>query len=490
MSEEENIQREQLIPIKKETIAPKNIPLIRAVGLTSAILLVAGNIIGTGVFKKIVPMAASGLSEKYILAAWLFAGIITIFGAFSIAGLSKLTTEAGGMFEYLRLCYGDFVSFLFGWGRFTIIGSGAIAAVGFIFAQSFNALVPLPDPLDSLKNISIGFIHPFADSGIKLLAVAIIALLTWLNYRGIKKGTGLNNVVTVSKVAGIVLLIVLGIFFCGSLNARPGVTVPVKTLEGISFAGVFFAVMLNAFWAYDGFANLPAVSAELKNPKRNIPIAIITGVSVVLLLYMLINYAFMKSMSLHQLASIGENKVAAIVVAENILGSAGNSFISVLILLSTFGFLNVSILIQSRYYYRMAQKNLFFKKAALVHPVYRTPYYALLYSMIWSCVLVISGGFDVLTDMVVFGSFAFYILLAVALIQKKRKGIIKERIAAYPFAPVLFIVFMSIVLVSTFINNPIRTLTGIALILTGVPFYYYFKKENLKNKVALKMDSE
>jgi APA family basic amino acid/polyamine antiporter len=138
----------------------------------------------------------------------------------------------------------------------------------------------------------------------------------------------------------------------------------------------------------------------------------------------------------------------------------------------------------------MAQENLFFKKASFVHPAYRTPSYALLYSMIWSCILVISGSFDVLTDMVVFGGFVFYILLAVGLIKKKRKGIIKEKIAAYPVAPVLFILFMSLVLVSTFIHNPARTLTGIALILSGVPFYYYFKKENLKNKSIVITKSE
>jgi APA family basic amino acid/polyamine antiporter len=470
-----------------EPADPNTVSLKRVVGLGSAILLVAGNIIGTGVFKKIVPMASSGLSEKYILAAWLFAGIITMLGAFSIAGLSRLTTEAGGQFEYLRLCYGNFVSFLFGWGYFTILGSGAIAAVGFVFSQSLNSILPLPNPFHSLKDISIGFIHPFADSGIKILAITVIAILTWLNYLGIKKGTRLNNIVTTAKVLGIVLLIVLGVFFSGSSNVATESSAPVKTLEGISLFSIFFAMLLNAFWAYDGFSNLPAVSAEMKNPKRNIPIAIITGVSLVLLLYVLINYAFMRTLSLHQLAAVGENKVAAIVVAENILGREGNIIISILILLSTFGFLNVVILMYSRYYYRMAQQNLFFKKASLVHPVYRTPSYALLYSMIWSCVLVISGSFDVLTDMAVFGSFAFHILIAAALIIKKRKGIIKEKIPAYPVAPILFIVFISIVLVTTFIHNPVRTLTGIVLILSGIPFYYFFKKENSKNSLSAKV---
>jgi len=153
------------------------------------------------------------------------------------------------MFEYLRLCFGNFVSFLFGWAYFTILGSGAIAAVGFVFSQSFNSLLRLPNPLDFLKNISIGFIHPFADSGIKIVALIVIGVLTWLNYRGIKKGTRLNNIVTASKIFGILLLIVLGIFFSGSSYFANDVSSPVKNLEGVSLISVFFAMMLNAFWA-------------------------------------------------------------------------------------------------------------------------------------------------------------------------------------------------------------------------------------------------
>ncbi|MEO6137020.1 MAG: amino acid permease [Ginsengibacter sp.] len=456
-------------------------------GLTTAILLVAGNIIGTGVFKKIVPMAATGLSENYILGAWILAGIVTMLGAFSIAGLAKLTTEAGGNFEYLRLCYGDFLSFLFGWAYFMILGSGSIAAVSFIFSQSFNALFQLPDPLAHLQNISIGAIQPFADSGIKLLAIAAIVLLTWYNYRGVKKGTTLNNFMTTAKIAGILLLIVLGFFFSQSAayTSVAVVEAPLKNMSNLSWLAIFFGVMLNAFWSYDGFSNVAAASAEIKNPKRNIPIAIITGVSIVLVLYVLINYAFMKAMPLHDLASIPENQVAAIVVANSIIGNTGTIMISILLLLSTFGYLNVAVLLFSRYYYRMAQEQLFFKHVAKIHPVYKTPYIALIYSMIWSCVLVLSGSFDVLTDMAVFGAFAFYVLLAIGLIKMKKKGLIKEKIPGYPYAPILFSLFIIAVLTSTFINNPVRTITGIALILSGVPFYFYFKSQKKKQEAFI-----
>lgn len=463
------------------------IPLKRVLGLTAATLLVAGNIIGTGVFKKIVPMAASGLSEAYILGAWILAGIITMLGAFSIAGLAKLTTEAGGSVEYLRICYNDFISFLFGWSNFTVAGSGAIAAVGFIFAQSFNALVPIPDVFSSLKNVSIGFIYPFAESGTKLMAILIIVLLTWYNYRGIKKGAVLNSVVTAAKILGILLLIALGLFTEGSHSFSSSLTKPLQTGNSLtSWIIIFFGVMLNAFWAYDGFANVAAAGAEIKNPKRNIPLAIITGVSIVLVLYVLLNYAYMQVMPLNQLANISENKVAAIVVAEHILGRPGIILISLLVLLSTFGYLNVSIILFARFYYRMAQEKIFFYHAAKVHPKYQTPYIALIYQMIVSCLLVISGSFDSLTDMAVFGAFSFYVLLAIGLIKMKKKGVIKERIAGYPLAPILFSLFITIVLISTFINNPMRTITGILLILSGVPFYFYFKMQRRieKNRIS------
>jgi APA family basic amino acid/polyamine antiporter len=453
--------------------------LKRVIGVSAAILLVAGNIIGTGVFKKIVPMAQSGLDEKYILGAWIVAGIITMFGAFSVAGLAKLTSVTGGAFEYLRLCFGDLIGFLFGWGYFTILGSGSIAAVAFIFSQSVNSLVVLPDPLHQWKDVAIGSVHPFADSGIKILAVLIIGLLTWFNYRGTKNAAGLNNAVTSTKILGIVLLIVLGLFFAHS-QAATNIAQPIAQDQGFPFA-TFFAIMLSAFWAYDGFVNIGAISGEIINPKKNIPIAIITGVSIVLVLYVVVNYAYMNSMSVDQLAAIGENRVAAIVVAESIIGHTGTVLISSLILLSTFGYLNAAILVFARYYYRMAQENLFFKKAANVHSVYRTPHVSLIYSMIWSCILVMSGTFDLLTDMVVFGAFAFYCLLAIGLIKMKIKGGIKERIPGYPVAPVLFILLIGSFLISTLIDSPVKNLIGIALILSGVPFYYYFKKQNSKN---------
>ncbi|MEP7252641.1 MAG: amino acid permease, partial [Ginsengibacter sp.] len=322
------------------TIDKAKIPLRRVLGLLTSILLVAGIMIGSGVFKKIAPMAASGLSSNYLIAAWIVAGIITMFGAFMIAGLSDLTTDSGGIYEYLRMMFGDFVSFLFGWTAFTIIGSASVAALSFIFAQSLNGIIPLYDPLAGLSHISIGnFIYPFASSGIKLLAIATVLLLTWVNYRGTKNGASLNTILTWIKVAGILFLIALGLFFSNGTHDTPAQFAN----SGFSNTGIytaFFGALLSAFWAYDGWADLSYVTGEIKNPKKNIPIAIISGVSIVMLLYVLVNYAYMRTLNLEELAAVDENNIAASAVAERIIGHSGVVFISILIMFSTLGALN------------------------------------------------------------------------------------------------------------------------------------------------------
>ena len=456
------------------------IPLSRILGLTTAILLVVSNMIGTGVFKKIVPMSATGLNESFILGAWIVAGIVTLFGAFTFAGLAKMTTQSGGLYEYLRLCFGDFISFSYGWGYFVIIGSGSIAAVGFVFAQSVNSLIPLPDVLYQWKNLSVGnFIHPFAGSGVKIFAAIVIISLTCLNYFGIKKGTFVNNILTIAKISGILLLIVLGLFFAHP-PVRHSVPAVSNQFSGIGSFSIFFSAMLSAFWAYDGFTNVGCIASEIKNPRRNVAIAIITAVCIVMTLYVFVNYAYMKAIPANQLTSVGENTIAATVVAESIIGRPGNFLISILIIISSFATLNVLIIFYSRIYYRMAQENMFFRNAAKVHPRYKTPYLALLYSPAWSIMLVMSGTFDILTDMVIFTSFLFYVLAGIGLIKMKRKGLLKVKIPGYPALPVLFILFTVVLLVNTIISQPKQTITGLALILSCVPFYYFFKGRKSK----------
>ncbi|MEO7961118.1 MAG: amino acid permease [Ginsengibacter sp.] len=452
------------------------IPLKRILGVTTSILFVAGIMIGSGVFKKIAPMAALGLSQGYLIAAWIVAGIITMFGAFVVSGLANLTEESGGIYEYLRISFGNFISFLYGWSAFTIIGSASVAALAFIFSQSVNAVIPLHDPLAGMDDFSIaGFIFPFRSSGVKILSIAVIALLTWLNYRGARNGASLNTILTWLKILGILFLISIGLFFVSPAGNHVGAAT--AQLPKTALYSAFFGALLSAFWAYDGWADLSFVTGEIKNPKRNVPLAIIIGVGTVTAIYVLANYAYMRTLNLKVLASLGENDIAAAAVAGAILGEKGKMFISSLIMISTLGALNAVIFFYPRLYYRMAQEKSFFKKAADVHPLYRTPYIALLYVMVWSSVLVISGSFDILTDMIIFSGFFFYILIASALIKMKRSGIIKAKVTGYPLVSIVIILFSLALLLNTILRQPKETLIGLGLMLSGIPFYYFFQRK-------------
>jgi APA family basic amino acid/polyamine antiporter len=378
------------------------------------------------------------------------------------------------------LVYGDFIAFLFGWAIFMIGGSGAIAALAFVFSQSVNTLIHLPEPFSNIQDISIGhFIYPFSSSGIKIFAVLTIFILSWINYRGVKNGGRLNNVVTGAKILGIFMLIVLGFFYTAPTNHDPlPVTVPI-TVSGFALFSGLFGAILSALWAYDGWANITYVTGEIRNPQKNIPIAIVAGLAIAMALYVLLNASFMKVLSIDQLSAIGQDKIAGAEVAGVIMGKAGTVIIAVLIMISTFGALNGCIITYPRIYYRMAQENVFFKKAANVHPAFRTPYISLIFSSTWSCILVISGTFDLLTNLIVFSGYLFFGFVAWGLVRMKRKGVIKTKVIGYPVFPILIILFALVLVANTAIVETRQSIIGVGLVLSGIPFYYYFKRKNV-----------
>ena len=413
-------------------------------------------------------------SEKYILLAWICAGIITMTGAFTYAGLATVTNKTGGIYEYLRLAFGDFISFLFGWSFFTIAGSGAIAALAFIFSQSVNTLVEFPNPFAAYHDISISnFIFPFADSGVKIFAILVVAVLTVLNIRGLKPGALLNNIVTLAKISGIVLLMMAGFFYSKSTSTVAQASTVVSNTSIISS---FLAAMLSALWAYDGWAQITFIAGEIKNPQQKLPYAIVGGVTIATLLYVLVNYSFMQVLSPAQLAETTQNQIAGVRVAGVIMGQTGTVIISTLIMTCTFGAVNACIMVYARLYYRMAQEQRFFGSAANIHSSYQTPHVALLWSGLWSSVLIISGTFDFLTNLVVFSSYIFFGLTGWALIKMKRNKMITAKVIGYPVTPILFILFSLALIINTLITEPKQSLIGILLVLSGIPFYWYFKK--------------
>jgi APA family basic amino acid/polyamine antiporter len=444
----------------------KAIILKRVLGLSSSVLLVVGIMIGTGIFKKVAPMASSGLSQGSIIAAWIVAGIVTILGALSVSGLATLTTESGGEYEYIRIIFGNFIAFIFGWTCFTIIGSASVAAMSYLFTQSLNAI------------FNSSFLD--VDLHIKIIACGVIMLLTWLNCLGTKKSTQLNNVLTFLKIAGLLFIIIGGFFIFKSDTPQLEQVVAHKDFSVSKYTSLFFGIMLSAFWAYDGWLSVAFISGEIKNPQKNVPIAIVTGISIVMVLYVLINMAYLKVLPLSKLAAIGNNEIAASEISKMMFGYYGNFLISFLILISALGSLNGIVITYSRMYYKMSLDGLFFAKASLIHSRYQTPYMALIYAMVISCLLVFSGTFDTLTDMIVFAGFLFYAMLAYGLIRMKKKGLLKVGRIGYPFVPIIFILFSLVLMVNTFIDQPKQTCFGILLMLSGIPFYYFFKKRNKK----------
>ena len=425
-------------------------------------------------------MAQTGLSETWILIAWIVPGIITVLCALNLSGLASLTEESGGAYEYLRLSFGNFFSFLFGWSAFTVSGTATNAAVAFIFSQTFHSMIPLPNPLQRWEDVSIGnFIYPFADSGIKMLAILIMVLFTWVNYRGVKKGGYMNNIFTSAKILGILILIILGLLYVSPSSPQQAAN---AAGQGIIFFSTFFAAMLSALWAYNGWLDVTAVTGEIKNPKRNVPLAVITGVGIVMIIYVLINYSYMHVLPLKQLAAVGTNEIGAAVVAETLIGHTGKTIIIILIMISVLATVNAGTLAFSRIYFRMAQEGFFFKNFSLVHPRHRTPYFSLIGATTWTSILIISGTFDMLSNMVVFTNFLFFGLLAVALIKMKRKGMIKTKTIGYPAVQAVIILFSVALIINTFVTQPKQSLLGACLVLLGVPFYYYFKRERQSGK--------
>lgn len=456
------------------------IPLRRIIGLPTSILLLAGIMIGSGVFKKIAPMSRSLMSEYYILIVWIAAGVISMFGAFLYSGLASLTDKTGGTYEYLRIMYGDFVAFLLGWTIFTIIGSGSVAALAFVFSQSVDSLFHFKDILPSLSDLSVGnFIYPFRGFSVKILAVVMIILLTLYNISGIKNSGKLSNIVTTAKIVGMLLLIIAGFLYTEEpASALQGVT-SFHSLRGAALYSGIFGALLSALWAFDGWTTISFVTGEIKNPERNLPYAIIGGVGLVTVLYVLLNYTYMRVFTVEQLAAIPDNRIAAATVSETLFGRAGSALIKTLITVSTFGALNGCIIAYPRISFRMAQEKAFFRRAAFVHPLYQTPYMAITYTCIWSCILVISGTFDQLTDMVVVSGYMFVILTAAGLIKMKMQKKMTKKIMGYPVIPVVVILFSLTFVTTTFIVNTRASFVGLLLTLSGVPFYFWFKKRKV-----------
>jgi APA family basic amino acid/polyamine antiporter len=459
-----------------ETLKPK-------IGLSAATFLVVSVIIGSGVFKKIAPMAQELGSSWLIILCWLVAGLISLAGALSTAEMVSMFPNSGGEYFYFQKVYGRFFSFLYGWSSFAVIKTAAISALAYIFAQSLNSLIPLPTLGSDESFMGIAL---FQNLSIKLLASVLILLLTLLNYRGVHFAEKLSSLLTYLMLFCILSFLIVG-FFSGKGSTQNLTTTSLVSShsvpQGWNLLKALFIASLGAFWGYEGWNNIAYIGEEVKNPKKILPLALGVGTIIVIVAYVLLNTLFVYILPIDFFIELNAtpNKIAAVEVAGKISGTLGMTLIAGLILVTTMNSTNSSILMSARILYAMARDKMFFSKAASVHPKYNTPDIALFIQAFWAIILVFTGTFDQLTDMLVFASFLFYgsTALGVIIMRVKHPQMVRAyKVIGYPFVPAIFCLFCVSLFISTIINQPLEAIWGISLMATGIPVYYWLRKKH------------
>jgi APA family basic amino acid/polyamine antiporter len=459
--------------------------LVRTLGIGYVIIFVVANIIGSGVYKKIAPMAAELHSSVWILIAWIVGGIITLFGALSNAEVAGLLADTGGEFIYLKKIYNRFFAFLYGWSLFTVIQTATISSLAYVFAQSLNSIIPIPAIFSSLQHYTIGGVfYPFQDFGVKLTAIILILILTGLNISGLKSGAGVSKAIMFLVFAGLLTVVVVGL---SSNRSMPANFMEIKELTGGTVTiSAFYTAMLAAFWAYQGWVSVGFIGGEVKDPTRNIPKGIVTGVFIVISIYLLVNMTYLTILSIPQLVHIHEsgNQIAAVEAVRTVWGKGGVMFISLLILVTTLGCTNASILTGARPYYAMARDKLFFRGIAKINKA-NVPSNSLLWQGIWASVLVLSGTFDQLTDMLIFCVFIFYgaTTFGVFILRRRMPDVHRPyKVWGYPIVPAIFILFCIGLFFNTIIARPREAAIGMTLILSGIPVYLFLKRRYSKSE--------
>lgn len=466
--------------------------LVATLGLFTTTALVVGGMIGSGIFRNPSTMASFLHSPELLLGVWVVAGIVTMFGALTNAEVAGLIPVTGGQYQYFRAMYGDFMAFLYGWALFIVIQSGSIASITFVFSEYFNTIVPLwelDDATSSAWAISLPFatIYPLKQIGIKLLTAGAVGGLTLVNALGVRNGGRVQGVFTVAKVAAILFLVFMA--FTSTSGHVGNILMSSSTATVPAGTALIFALamaMNKALWSYDGWNNLTYVSGEVKNPQVTVPRALMIGTAICIGVYVLINVAYLTILPIDALSA---SSAVARDVAWIMMGTFGAVFVSVAVMVSTIGTSNGTILASSRVYYSMANEGMFFKGAGVVHQRFRTPVRSLTLQFGWTTVLIFSGTFDMLTDMLIFISWAFYGLGAYGVFVLRRKmpdAHRPYRTWGYPVVPIIFITFAIVFLVFTVFSDienynngtspVVNSLWGVILLSSGIPFYWYFKK--------------
>jgi len=475
----------------------ERLALVRGLGLIAAISVIIGNVIGTGVFLKARVMTCNVGTPTWVIIAWVAAGLLSLAGALTYAELTAMKPQAGGEYVFLRDAYGRLSSFLFGWMQMFVAKPGSQAAAGMAFAIGMN------DFLD--KQLAFGlystslFGISIEITSLQIVAIMVIVIFTTLNCASVSVSGQIATILTGVKIF-LILFVSLGAFIwvtgdfshfsmMNSGGACEGVADAVNFGHpGYTFAGGFGAAMLGALWGYDGWNNLTFVAGEVKNPNRNIPLAIIGSTILVILLYVIAQVAYFYVLDPTAIASVPTSSSVAKHVVSMFFGGNAQSFavgVSVAIftvglMLSSLGTLHTSILAGARVPYAMANDGLMFESLGRLSATH-VPVKALIVQGIWACILALSGSFDTLTDYVIFGSWIFYALVTSSIFVFRKKYPDLERpykAFGYPVVPIVFLLVAGWLLISTMVTAPTQSFIGIGLILLGLPVYYYLNNRS------------
>jgi APA family basic amino acid/polyamine antiporter len=448
------------------------IGLRRELGIWAATAIVVGTVIGSGIFLVPKDMILHVGSPATVLAVWIAGGLLSLAGALSYAELAAAMPEAGGEYVYLREAYGPLWGFLYGWTQMWVARGGSIATLATAFFLYLGNFFPRLESVFYTLPLPIGpGGGPLELRYGQLLAVAVILLLAAINYLGVRFGAGVQVAVTILKVALIAALVVVGLgagrgdfgHFATAIPARGGI------------AG-FFGALVAALWAYDGWNNVSMVAAEIRRPRRNLPIALVAGTCLVMAIYLLANVAYFYVLPAAEVAR--SDRVAAEMMRA-VAGEWGAAAVSVAAMVSIFAALNGSLLSGARVPYALARGGLFFRSFGYIHPRYRTPAVSILGLGLWGSVLVFSGRYEELFRYVIFASWILYGMTAAAVLvlRWKRPDMDRPyRTPGYPVLPALFVAGAAAVTWSSLWNFPRESLLGMALILLGLPYYWWIRR--------------
>ncbi len=419
--------------------------LARRLGFVDAASLVVGVVVGAGIF--LTPGFVAGYvgTPAAIVGVWLLTGLFTLAGALAFAELGAMLPASGGQYVFLREAYGPLVAFLCGWAFLVVIWTGTLAALAVAFASHLSQVVWL------------------TPAGRALVAAAIIATLTALNYRGLRLGAGVQNLLTAGKLALLAVLIGAACWHGTEGSAAPSVD--------WSWRGLVLAVAACS-WTYDGWQALSFVSGEIRRPARNLPLALLCGLALVTMIYVTANAAFAP---LLRSPGVGASEGGILAAAAPLLGSAGQAVVAAAILLSIAGALNGGILACPRIYFAQACDGLFFARFAQIHPRFGTPAFSLVFQGAWASVLALSGTFETLLTYTMFGNWIFTALAVAAVIVLRRKYPEQQRpyrTWGYPVTPLLYCALAAALVAGSVAAQPLPSLVGAGLILTGLPAYY------------------